>query len=456
MKTLKQIEELKHVIEELKRENAELKAALKAAQVEIAELKRRLTLNSSNSSKPPSTDGLRKPSPKSLREKTGKKFGGQAGHKGATLEQVDDPDEVIEHHVYVCNICGASLDSVPVEEEIERQEVDIELIKKVRVHRVFVKKCKCGARNLNMPKHMTAPAQYGSGIRAFGIYLSQQFLPKERTANLFREVFGIAISDTALMEFDSECASNLISFYNDTFAAIQQDSVVNFDETSARVKGKTHWVHTSGTEQLTHYRISEKRGDVPKDFDGIAVHDHFVSYNKMTNAQHAFCNAHHLRELKAIFEVDGDMWARDIYTLLKEASKLTRPSPEQLQHMCDRYDAILRNALALYERPTIRKLRYQKKPGHNLALRLIKFKTETLRFLYDARVPFTNNLAERDLRMIKLKQKVSGCFRSDRGAQDFMITRSFVSTLRKQHMDVYDNLKRAAVGPASFKSFFTG
>lgn len=425
-------------------------------RAEIADLKRRFKLDSSNSSKPPSSDGLRKPSVKSLREKTGKKFGGQAGHQGSTLKQVDNPDDIIEHHVDVCSSCGASLVNVAVEEEILRQEFDIELSKKIRSHRAFTKRCNCGALNSGMPKHIVAPAQYGPEIRALGTYLSQQFLPKERTAEMFREVFGISISDTTLIQFDSECASNLVPFYDDAFATIMKSEIAHFDETSARVMGKTHWIHTSGTEQVTHYRISTKRGDIPQDFAGIAVHDHFVSYNKMANAQHAFCNAHHLRELKAIFEVDGDIWAHDMYILLKDASKIVQLSSEQLKSICDNYDAILKNAFELYEQPAIRNLRYKRKPGHNLALRLNKCKAETLRFLYDVRVPFTNNLAERDLRMVKLKQKVSGCFRSDNGAQDFVITRSFISTIRKQHKDVYFYLKQASIGSSSFKNFFDG
>jgi len=457
-------------IKELERENSELKAIIKRQdlliaelqtcivklQVRIEELERRLSLNSSNSSKPPSSDGLRKPSIKSLREKTDKKFGGQKGHQGSTLKQVDNPDEIIEHHVDVCSSCGMSLVNVAVEEEIVRQEFDIKLGKKVRSHRAFIKKCNCGKRNSSMPKHMTAPVQYGPEIQAFGTYLSQQFLPKERTAELFKDIFGIPISDTTLMQFDSECASNLVPFYDEALGTIMKSEIAHFDETSARVMGKTNWIHTSGTEQVTHYRISKKRGDIPQDFAGTAVHDHFVSYNKMAKAQHAFCNAHHLRELKAIFEVDGAIWAHDMYMLLKDASKIVQPSSEKIKSISDEYDSILKNALELYEQPAIRNLRYKRKPGHNLALRLNKCKTETLRFLYDARVPFTNNLAERDLRMVKLKQKVSGCFRSDNGAQDFVITRSFVSTIRKQHKDVYAYLKKAIVEPSSFNHLFDG
>jgi len=421
------------------------------ARIEV--LERRLALNSSNSSKPPSSDGLRKPSPKSLREKTEKKFGGQSGHKGETLKREDNPDEIVDHHVDACSTCGESLIGVIAEEVVERQVFDVEIAKKVTAHRAFIKRCKCGTRNSRMPKNVTAPVQYGLGVRSLAVYLSHQFVPKDRASAFFRDVCGIEISDTTLMAFDTACAQNLTPFYNATFAAIMQANVVNFDETGLRVMGKTYWGHVSGTEQLTHYRIAEKRGDIPQDFAGIAVHDHFTSYNKMIEAQHAYCNAHHLRELKAVFEIDGEAWANDMANLLKKAAQLINQSPDELEEISQQYDQILECALALHDRPAIRNLRYKRATGHNLALRLIKFKAETLRFLYDARVPFTNNQAERDLRMIKLKQKVSGTFRTEQGAHDFAVTRSFISTVRKQQKNVYANIKSAIAGTTSFNNF---
>lgn len=388
-----------------------------------------------------------------MREKTEKKFGGQAGHKGETLKRADNPDEIIEHHADKCSTCGASLAGIAVEEMVARQVIDIEIKKKVQEHRAFIKQCKCGARNSRMPKHVTAPVQYGPGVRALSVYLSQQFVPKERTSEFFKEVCDIDISDTTLIAFDTECAHNLTPLYDATFTAIMQSEVVNFDETGLRVKGKTHWGHVSSTEQFTHYRITEKRGNIPQDFAGVAVHDHFVSYNKMSNAEHAYCNAHHLRELRAVFEIDCEIWAHDMYNLLKYSSQLIEPTADQLNQISQTYDCILDEGLALHERPALRNLRYKKTSAHNLVIRLIKYKTETLRFLYDSSVPFTNNLAERDLRMVKLKQKVSGGFRTEQGAHNFAITRSFISTTRKQQKNVYASIKSALADNISFDSF---
>jgi transposase len=442
------------IIKRQEKRIAGLEKLIEKLLIKITDLERRLALNSNNSSKPPSTDGLRKkPSPKSLREKTEKKFGGQEGHTGDTLQRVDNPDEVIEHHATECSTCGESLIGLAVEEVVARQVIDIEIKKKVQEHRAFIKKCKCGVRNSRMPKHVTAPVQYGPGVRALSVYLSQQFVPKERASEFFKELCDIDISDTTLIAFDSECAQNLTPFYEATFAAIMQSDVVNFDETGLRVKGKTHWGHVSSTEQFTHYRITEKRGNIPQDFAGKAVHDHFVSYNKMSNAQHAYCNAHHLRELRAVFEIDGELWAYDLYSLLKYASKLIEPTADQLDQISQAYDRILVEGLALHQRPALRNLRYKKTSAHNLVIRLIKYKAETLRFLYDPSVPFTNNLAERDLRMVKLKQKVSGGFRTEQGANNFAITRSFISTARKQQKNVYASIKSALADNISFDSF---
>ena len=455
MENLKQInEELRRENEELRRENATLKEIIAELRARIVELERRLGLNSSNSSKPPSSDGLRKtPKPKSLREST-KKFGGQEGHKGGTLQQVLNPDEIIEHRTDMCNRCGESLAQIAEEEIVVRQEVDVEITKKIREHRAFIKKCKCGTRNSSMPKHLSSPAQYGFGVKGLAVYLSQQFISKKRTAEFFKDVCDIEISDTTLIAFDTECASNLMPFYNAAFDASMQNKVASFDETSLRVQGKTNWVHTISTEYLTHYRVSEKRGAIPEDFAGIAVHDHFVSYNKMTNAEHAYCNAHHLRELKAIYEFDGEIWAYDMAQLLKNAALILQPTQDIIKKISEKYDAILNDALALHEQPALRNLKHKRKTGHNLALRLIKYKKETLLFLYNTLVPFTNNLAERDLRMIKTKQKVSGCFRTSQGARDFAVTRSFVSTMRKNNQSVFHNLKYATTKPVSFSNFY--
>ncbi len=434
----------------------ELEELVKKLLARIEELERRLALNSKNSSKPPSSDGLsKKPAPKSLREKTGKKMGGQIGHVGDTLKQINNPDNTIEYDLEACITCGESLLEVPIAEIIERQEIDVVIEKKVIAHKAFVKTCKCGKKNTApMPKHIKAPVQYGQNVRALAIYLANQFVPKERTAQFFQEICQISISDTTLMSYDAECAQNLTEFHKAVLVAIKQTDVGHFDETGLRVGGKTQWAHVSSTGQLTHYRISEKRGDIVNDFTGIAVHDHWKSYGNMVNAQHAFCNAHHLRELRALFEIDKEKWAKDMYSLLIEASRINNPTLEQIENISQHYDRILNSGLIFHlGLKPFGKTGRKKRAGHNLLLRLSKYKPETLRFLYDTRVPFTNNLAERDLRMVKLRQKVSGCFRTQEGVNNFAVTRSFISTLRKQDKNVFYNLSQAINGQIDVSSF---
>jgi len=294
-----------------------------------------------------------------------------------------------------------------------------------------------------MPKHIKAPVQYGANVRAMGVYFTNQFIAKDRISNIFQDLFGLSISDTTLISFDDECAEKLTPFNDAVLEAIKKAAVKHLDETGMRVTSKTQWVHVISTTLLTHYRIDPKRGSLLQGIVGKIVHDHWKPYFTLEDVLHALCNAHHLRELKALIEVDKEAWAQDMYTLLKEASRLETPSPEQQQSISAEYDRIVTTGLAYHIgldefKPNSRK----KRPGHNLLIRLGNFKTETLRFFYDATVPFTNNLAERDLRMMKLKQKVSGSFRSERGAKTFAAIRSFVSTVQKQNKNIFQYLRQ--------------
>ena len=419
-----------------------------AAQIEmllarIAELERRLALNSSNSSKPPSSDGLRKASKnRSLRETDNKKFGGQIGHKGDTLKPTITPDIIQEHNTEACVACGDSLQDIAVTETIVRQETDVVVQKVVTEHRALVKICRCGTKNTGtMPEQMKAPVQYSANVRALAVYLTNQFISKDRISRMFEDLFQLPISDTTLIGFDEECAEKLVIFNEKILEIIKNDIVKHLDETGMRVAGKTHWVHVISTTLLTHYRINPKRGDLLQGIINKIVHDHWKPYFTLEDVIHVLCNAHHLRELRALIELDEESWALEMYSLLKDASQLKNPSPEQQQEISSRYDQIVAAGLNYHEALGPFKLNSRKRrTGHNLALRLLNFKTEVLRFLYDSDVPFTNNQAERDLRMIKLKQKVSGCFRTFEGAQIFMAIRSFVSTVQKQNKNVFKYL----------------
>jgi len=456
---LELVETLKRENEKFKRENERFKRENAGLLLRIEELERKLKLNSSNSSKPPSSDGLRKkPSPKSLREKTNKKFGGQIGHDGNTLKQFPDPDFEIIHDPIVCSECGGLLiESDPID-EIKRQEVDIKIERHVVQHKSLVKMCKCGKRNVgNMPQHLTAPIQYGPSIRATAVYLSaEQFIPKKRAKKFFRDILQIYISETSLLSFDAECAKRLNEFNSLALEAIKKSKVSHLDETGYRIKGKTWWAHVASTEQLTSYIANPKRGLRQEGFSETIVHDFWKPYFTIENVNHALCNAHILRELKAVNDIDKEEWAGQMFKLLQEASRYRNPPTEQINQVKTSYDKIVKEALYVHERlgPPVNNSR-KKRVGHNLLLRLQKYKADILRFLSDSSVPFTNNLAERDLRMIKVKQKISGCFRTEQGAHDFLRIRAFISTAKKQDKNVFYALHNVMADSFDCTSFIT-
>lgn len=431
--------QLKQENASLKQEVNDLRAQLSLLLSRIEELERRLGLNSSNSSKPPSSDGLRKSSKsRSTRDSNSNKFGGQVGHKGDTLKQTDNPDTTLKYDPTNCDVCGNSLENVAETDVIEKQEIDIIAKKHVTTHKASVKICNCGRKNIGaMPEQIKAPVQFSANVRAVSVYLANQFISKNRIEKLFQDLFGISISDTTLMSFDEECADKLTLFNEAVLEAIKNAYIKHLDETGMRVASKTEWVHVISTTLLTYYRVDEKRGSLLTGIIGKIVHDHWKPYFTLDNVIHVLCNAHHLRELRALIEFDKELWAQNMYNLLKNASQLVNASSEKQQDISNQYDQIIKSGLEYHEGLEPLKAGSRKKrPGHNLLIRLRDFKAETLRFLYDSEVPFTNNLAERDVRMIKLKQKVSGSFRTKCGAQSFLAIRSFISTIQKQNKNV--------------------
>lgn len=443
----KRIRELELENAELKAEIATLKKELGRALKRIAELERRLGLNSSNSSKPPASDGLQKKKV-STREPSDKAFGGQMYHEGDTLRQAKVPDETIIYSPNPdsnrCAGCNASLEDVPVTRIVRRDEYEIIIKSKVTAHTVEVKVCPCCQHQNEgeFPAHMKAPAQYGKNARAVALYLSQQFLSKERVQQTMQDLFDVSFSDTTLMKYENECAESLKPFMEFVEDATKNAPVKGADETGMRIEGKTKWFHVLCTNDLTYYRASDTRGNVLDNVKGTVVHDHWKPYLKLTEARHAFCNAHHIRELKAAHLLDNEFWAKDMKELLVRASKLTEPTPAEIKEIEQKYDEIVAAGFAYHE--SLGKFyenSKRRRPGHNLLIRLHKFKTETLLFLHNRDVPFTNNLSERDLRMIKLHQKVSGCFRTFRGAETFATIRSFISTVRKRDGNILDALQ---------------
>ena len=429
-----------------------------ALQTRITELERQLVLNSSNSGKPPSSDGLKKPPARvsSLRQRSGKKTGGQQGHPGKTLCRSETPDAIIDHFPDACSGCGGALTGQAATGYAARQVFDLPEPQPLLVteHRAHQCQCiACGAHTrAAFPEDVTAPVQYGARITAFVVYLLHfQLLPEKRLALLMADLFGVRLSTATIGAMSRSCAARF-----GVFAAMLRDRVAaaavkHMDETGFRIGGRTQWLHIACTLWLTFYRVSPKRGSLLDNVTGIVVHDHWKPYYTLKNVVHSLCNAHHLRELKALVEIEKEDWARKMQRLLRRAchaSNLARQQgvalPPRFAALIERcYDAVLAEGLAFHaDQPalisTARK-RLGRKPrrvGHNLLLRLQTRKPDILRFLSDPAVPFTNNLAERDGRMMKLRQKISGGFRSHEGAEDFSVIRSLISTARKQGWDI--------------------
>ena len=439
----------------LRAENTRLRELITILQTQVAALERRLGLDSSNSGKPPSSDGLMKPARvSSLREPSGKTSGGQKGHPGETLCQVEAPDAVVDHYPEACARCGAVLMAAMATRHSARQVFDLPepapLI--VTEHRAHVCSCAwCGApTQAPFPEGVAAPVQYGPRICAFVVYLLHgHFLPEDRLAELMRDLFGVSLVPATIARMSRSCAHRLRSFAQAVRERVSDAKVKHLDETGFRLGGKTQWLHIASTALLTCYRVCAKRGSLWEGVVGIVVHDHWKPYYTMNGVLHALCNAHHLRELKALIEIDHEDWARKMQILLRRACHATNLArarrvalkPRLIARIKRRYDAVVAEGLAFHQaQPALRRAQRRggkpRRIGHNLLLRLHQRRDDVLRFLSDPGVSFTNNQAERDARMMKLRQKISGGYRSQASAEDFAVIRSVLSTAKKQGWDV--------------------
>ena len=447
------------------------------ARIEVLENQK--SKDSKNSSKPselfggsfprkrraPSADGFAKRT-KSLRTKSGRKSGGQKDHPGSTLEWVEEVDEVFLHPVIDCTSCGRSLESVEVLNWSCRQLHELPPIKlRVHEHQAEKKCCpSCGVMNQGkFPVFVNSLVQYGAGLKGLMVYLMEgQLLPSERARELLEEVIGCEISEATLYNTRLRCYEQLAAVESYIKSGIQHAPVVHFDETGLRVKSKLMWLHVACNGWLTAYFIDPKRGqlamdaiDILPNFEGVSVHDGLASYGKY-DSTHALCNAHHLRELRFIVERYEQDWASDMITLLVEiktniaitlAAGETSLTLSQRADFERRYQEIIEAGLIANPPPPIdvdlppRKGRRKQSPPKNLLDRLQLHQSAVLLFMHDWRVPFDNNQAERDLRMMKLKQKISGTFRSLEGAQQFCRIRGYISTLRKQGIQVLHALR---------------
>jgi transposase len=437
---------------------------------EVAELRARLSANSRNSSRPPSSDGLAKPpAPRSLRRRSGRKPGGQPGHGGHHLERVERPDKVILHVPDRCGGCGGDLsDGEPAGEEA-RQVFDLPPVRLfVTEHRSRSRRCGCGhITSAVFPDGVGAPTQYGPRMRALGIYLvAVQHLPYQRAAQLLADWLGAPLSPATLVGFVEDGAADLNEFLDRVHEQIICSPVVHFDETGARVAGRGRWLHCASTETLTFYALHDRRGTEGIDhagvmprFTGIAVHDGWPQYRAYTEATHALCNAHHLRELLGVIEQHTDgrqSWANHMDGLLRtlnEEVKAARAAGEDwldpVVLACYRvaYEQII--ALGHQQNPpsTVRTGKrgpIGRSPSANLLRRLDEQRAQVLRFAHDFQVPFDNNLVERDIRMIKIQQKISGSWRTTTGADNFFALRAYISTARKQSRDILNTLAQLA------------
>jgi transposase len=461
--------EIVELISSLQREIEVLRAENAALRQEVADLRRQLDKNSSNSSKPPSSDGLKKP-PRvfgSLRGKSGKPSGGQKGHGGDTLKQVAKPDVIERHEAQACGRCLSGLTARMAIGVEKRQVFDLpEPRLQVTEHQAMIYCCAhCRSRTVaTFPQGVIASAQYGPRVRAAALYLHvQQLIPEDRAAQTMADLFGaVSLCPNSIVAWGRKKADELWAVAERIATLAAEAPVRHLDETGFRVAGKLHWLHTVSTDALASYRVTTRRGDLPKGLrGGVVVHDHFKPYyapdSGFAGVRHALCNAHHLRELQALIDIDKEPWAEPMRDLLLEANAAVRSAieegaralaPPRLRALLKHYNAIVQRGLAFHRQlpPLVRSKaprRPPRRPGHNLLIRLAKFKGDTLRFLHDFAVPFTNNEAERDLRMMKVKMKISGSFRTLQGARVFACLRSVIATARKQGRNILLTLTQA-------------
>jgi transposase len=468
-------ENLISIILTLQQQIEQLQEAVAKQAAEIQSLRDQVAKNSQNSGKPPSSDGLKKP--RNLRQKTGRKQGGQKDHPGHTLKMVEQPNHVEVHTVTTCEHCSIDLRSIEPCGHERRQVFDIPPVRlEVTEHQAEIKVCPgCGFQSKgSFPAAVNHPVQYGSRLKAQASYLnSYQLIPLARTCQLLEDFYGHRPAEAFVLAANNAVAHQI----EPSLALIKQQlinsEVVHFDESGLRVEGKLNWLHVASTKRLTYYDVHRKRGQVGMQaigilplFAGRAVHDHWQSYFAFKQCQHALCNAHHLRELQFILEQYQQPWAQAMAQLLLEIKTevdtappdhLSLP-PERLIHFEQRYDKLIAQGLKANpppdNPPPKKRGRKKQSPPKNLLDRLQNHKSQVLAFMSDFRVPFDNNLAERDVRMVKIKQKVSGTFRTLLGAQIFCAIRSYISTIRKHGQNVINSIHNALSGNPFFPYAF--
>lgn len=456
----------------LEQEVVSLRAALNEAStliqqmsVELAELRAERSTNSRNSSKPPSSDGYAKPAPKSRRVRSGKKPGKQPGDPGHHLATRADPDLICVHAPTQCRSCGSDLAGVAASSVVARQVFDLPPMSLVCTeHQAETRRCRCGVLTTgSFPDEASAPACYGPGLRALVCYLvARQHLPVARVAELLADTYGAPVSTGAIVAMVRQGAGKLDLFCTLVRELLRGSPVVHCDETGLRVNARLHWVHAASSTDLTLYHLDPRRGKealenmgVIQGHQGVLVHDGWPAYRSGFAATHALCNAHHLRELEAIAALEGQGWAADMADLLTGAWHQVLSAKDggrehldrdQLAAIRTRYAEIIDAAHRANPPPVTTSPRPKRSKALALLTRLDYYADDILRFAADFSVPFDNNLCERDVRMIKIAQKVSGGFRSTEGAAAFLALRSYLSTAGKQGVNRLGALQRLYLG----------
>lgn len=406
----------------------------------------KLGLNSTNSSTPPSRDPHRQRGSKRKAKGEKRKPGGQNGHAGATLKREANPDriEIIEidrRTLPKGRYCSAGFES--------RQVINIEISKVVTEYRAeILEDAKGNEFVASFPAGVSRPVQYGNRVKAKAVYLSQhQLVPYDRIRDYFADQCAIPMSKGSLFNFNQEAFTLLASFESVARQQLIAQRLLHADETGINVNGKLLWLHSASNDQWTLFFPHANRGaeamkamGILEHFRGTLCHDHWKPYFQF-DCLHALCNAHHLRELERAWEQDAQQWAQKMQALLLEMNKATNQAGGCLSDAAaNKFRSRYRNVLTRGDRecpppePKHRPGRIAKTKSRNLLERLRNFETETLRFMTDPLVPFTNNRGENDIRMTKVQQKISGCFRSFEGAQIFCRVRSYLSTCRKHGM----------------------
>jgi len=445
---------------------ARLDARVAALEAEVKQLRDQLAGNSRNSHRPPSSD--RTPPPRQQRAGGGKPRGGQPGHRGETLRMVVAPDRVVYHHPAACAACGAGLAGAVQLDEQRRQVFEVPAPRlEVTEHRAAQVRCpQCRhATRAAFPPEAPRSAQYGPRVKAIGVYLlAQQLLPYARACEVLADLLGCPLTVGTLEAALATGAAQLADGEAQIATALAAAPVVHADETSLRIGGQRHWLHVASTPTLTHYAAHRQRGHGATEAIGVLprvsgrlLHDGWAAYRRYPCA-HGLCNAHHLRELTGVEEREGQPWAAALKALLREgkahvaarqAAGAAASCPAVAAAFTARYRALIAEGLAANPPPAPvpgRRGRPKQSKTRNLLVRLDQHAAEVLAFLHDWRVPFDNNQAERDLRMMKVQQKISGTFRSAAGATAFCRLRGYLSTLKKQGQHLLTALELTFAG----------